>query len=131
MRIVSFRSTNGNVFRGAKDEDRPALPIINMHKTLAGIFLLLLAVSLSCGEEIRPATDRPAPKTPAESAACVKLPADLKLELAFESSEKLLVLLSIRDGLEGVWERGTGFCRRARLARVSALAFHGILFGKL
>ena len=38
-------------------------------------------ISAVADDEIRPATDRPQPKSPLESAKCVKLPPGFRLEL--------------------------------------------------
>jgi len=54
-----------------------------------GLGVMLLAAVVSCGllsrttraEEIQPATDRPKPKSPAESARCVKLPPGFRLDI--------------------------------------------------
>ncbi|MBI3863622.1 MAG: c-type cytochrome [Planctomycetia bacterium] len=48
---------------------------------LAGIALCAIGVSTARGEEIQPATDRPQPKSPEESARCAKLPPGFRLDL--------------------------------------------------
>src|SRR5438270_372692 len=69
-------------FRGAKgDETRTRLRGLMLFIGLGLSGMCTARAATAADDDIQPATDRPQPKSPAESAACVQLPPGFRLVL--------------------------------------------------